>query len=452
MAYFADTIAALATPVGTSALAIVRVSGPQVDQLVQAVFHTDPLPRQAARGDYCDRTGSLVDDVLYTVFRGPNSYTGEDVLEISCHGNPFITRKILDDLLARGCRLAEPGEFTKRSFLNGCMDLSQAEAVIDLIRARSDRALAAANQQLRGALGRHLQPMNRQLLELLARVEAYIDFPDEDLPAEDRSRLLDGIQRLLADTKRLLATNHYGDILRDGVRTVILGAPNSGKSSLLNRLLGRERALVSSEPGTTRDYLEEAITLGLHCIRLIDTAGLNPAPTPLEQRGIEKTLERADDADLILLVLDATRPAPALPDAISARLTTRNTLVVINKTDLVPTGPYPPHPSGLGALKISALTGNGCDELGAAISRFAETFRMDQGEDLIAINARHAHALRQAAESLDTALGYLTAAGQADELLASELRNVLRCYGEISGQIDNEKVLDELFSIFCIGK
>lgn len=452
MAYFADTIAALATPVGTSALAIVRVSGPQVDQLVEAVFHASPLPRQVARGDYCDRTGFLVDDVLYAVFRGPNSYTGENVLEITCHGNPFITRKILDDVHARGCRPAEPGEFTKRSFLNGCMDLSQAEAVIDLIRARSDRALAAANQQLRGALGRHLQPMNRQLLELLARVEAYIDFPDEDLPPEDRSSLLHGTERLLADTKRLLATNHYGDILRDGVKTVILGAPNSGKSSLLNRLLGRERALVSSEPGTTRDYLEEIITLGPHCIRLIDTAGLNPTPAPLEQRGIEKTLERADDADLILLVLDATQPAPVLPDAVSARLATHNTLVVVNKTDLVPAGPYPSPPAGLSTLKISALTGFGCDELGTAISRYADSFRVEQGEDLIAVNARHAHALRQAAESLETALGNLSAGGQADELLASELRNVLRCYGEISGQVDNEQVLDELFSNFCIGK
>ena len=452
MAYFADTIAALATPAGTSALAIIRVSGPHIDPLVDAIFSSSPPPRQAWRGDYREKDGALVDDVIFTVFRGPNSYTGEDVLEISCHGNPFITRKILDDLYARGCRPAEPGEFTKRSFLNGRVDLSQAEAVIDLIRARSDRALAAANRQLRGALGRHMEPMNRQLLGLLAHVEAYIDFPDEDLPTEDRATLSAGLEGLLADTRRLLATNHYGDILRNGVKTVILGEPNSGKSSLLNRLLGRERALVSAEPGTTRDYLEEAITLGPHCIRLIDTAGLNPSPAPLERLGIAKTLERADEADLILLVLDATRSAPILPREVSSRLTPRNTVVVLNKLDLVPSGPFPSSPDGLPTVRVSALTGAGCDDLGEAITRLAESFRQDQGDDWIAINSRHARALHQAAESLEAAIGRLYTGAQADELLASELRNVLSSFGEICGQVDNEKILDELFSRFCIGK
>ncbi len=452
MAYFADTIAALATPAGTSALAIVRVSGPHVGPLVEAVFHLAPTPRQVSRSDYRGRSGELIDDVLYTVFRAPHSYTGEDALEITCHGNPFITHKILEDLFARGCRPAEPGEFTKRSFLNGCMDLSQAEAVIDLIRARSDRALAAANRQLRGALGQHMETLNRQLLEILARVEAYIDFPDEDLPPEDHSVLLAGLQRLLADTRRLLATNRYGAILRDGVKTVILGEPNSGKSSLLNRLLGRERALVSAVPGTTRDYLEEAITLGSHCIRLIDTAGLNPTPAPLERLGIAKTLEHADEADLILFVLDATRPAPALPPEISRQLTPRNTIVVVNKLDLVPAGPYPESPARLDTVRISALTGMGCDELCEAISRLAESFREEQGEDLVAINSRHAHALAQAAESLAAAIEMLRSSAQVDVLLASELRNVLSSFGEISGQMDNEKILDELFSLFCIGK
>jgi tRNA modification GTPase len=451
MAYSADTIAALATPVGTSALALVRASGPLAAAIGEAVFCEAPLPRQARHGDYRDVAGALVDDVVYTFFKAPNSYTGEDLLELSCHGNPFIAQKLLEDLSARGCRPAEPGEFTKRAFLNGRLDLSQAEAVADLIRARSERALLAANQQLRGALGRRLQGMTDLLIELLARVEAYLDFPEEDLPPEDQAILANGLRRLQADTARLLATNHYGDILRDGVKTVLLGEPNAGKSSLLNRLVGRERALVSPEPGTTRDYLEERISLGPHCIRLIDTAGLATSPTPLERLGMAKTLERAATADLILLVLDATRPAPALPDEIRARLRPGLALVVINKTDLVPAGGGPPLPLNLPVARVSALTGAGCDELEAAVVRHAESFRADQGEDLVAINARHAVALNQATRDLQMALDKVGSRAPL-ELLASDLQGALDAFGEIAGRIDNELVLDRLFATFCIGK
>lgn len=451
MAYFADTIAAPATPVGTSALALVRASGSLVTELVAAIFNEPPLPRFARHRDYRDRTGALIDDAVYIYFQAPNSYTGEDVLEISCHGNSFIVHKILEDLFARGCRPAEPGEYTKRAFLNGRMDLSQAEAVVDLIQAHSDRALAAANQQLRGALGRRMQDMTDRLLDLLANVEAYIDFPEEDLPPEDRSTLLAGIQHLLADTSRLLATSHYGDILRDGVKTVILGEPNSGKSCLLNRLVGYERALVSSEPGTTRDYLEERIALGPHCIRLTDTAGLNAFPTQLEKLGMAKTLERAAFADLILLVFDATRPTPPLPPEIRSRLTPQNTLVVINKIDLIPNDPYPTAPKNLPVLKVSALTGAGCDDLVSAIVGRAESFRIEQSEDIVAINARHANALNRATECLEAAKSKIPLESPI-ELMASDLRGVLDAFGEISGKIDDERILDRIFARFCIGK
>jgi tRNA modification GTPase len=451
VAYSADTIAALATPVGTSALATVRASGSLVAELGAAIFNEPPLPRLARHGDYRDRTGTLIDDVVYTYFQAPNSYTGEDILEVSCHGNLFIVHKILDDLFARGCRPAEPGEFTKRAFLNGRIDLSQAEAVVDLIQAHSERALAAANQQLRGSLGRHMQDMISRLLDLLANVEACIDFPEEDLPPENRSSLLAGIQQLLADTGRLLATSHYGEMLRDGVKTVILGEPNAGKSCLLNRLVGYERALVSSEPGTTRDYLEERIALGPHCIRFTDTAGLNASPAPLEKLGITKTLERAAVADLILLVFDATRAAPFLPPEILSRLTPQNTLVVINKTDLAPNGPYPRPPENLPAIKVSALTGAGCDELVSAIVRHVESFRMEYSEDFVAINARHTNALNQATECLQAAMSKIPIESPL-ELLASDLRGVLNAFGEISGKIDNEQILDHIFAKFCIGK
>lgn len=451
MAYSADTIAALSTPVGISALACLRASGSLVPGLVAAIFNETPVPRLARHVDYRNRAGILVDDVVYTWFEAPNSYTGEDILEISCHGNPFIAFKILEDLYARGCRPAEPGEFTRRAFLNGRMDLSQAEAVVDLIHARSERALAAANKQLRGALGQQMQELTDLLLGLLAGIEAHIDFPEEDLPPQDRSSLAKGIEQLLRGASRLLATSHYGEILRDGVKTVILGEPNSGKSSLLNRLVGYERALVSAEPGTTRDYLEEHITLGSHCIRLIDTAGLNARAAPLEKLGIAKTFERAVEADLILLVLDATQPAPSLPPQLSMRLTPRNALAVINKTDLVPNGPYPVPPGSLPLVRVSALTGAGCDKLVSAIVCHAESFRTEESEDLVTINARHANALSRATEFLHAALAKVTLPAPA-ELLASDLRGVLDAFSEISGKIENEQMLDRLFATFCIGK
>lgn len=446
-----DTIAALSTPTGTSAIAVVRISGSTTKAVAASLFGQPPSPRLATHGDYRDRDGAVVDDVLATFFEGPNSYTGEDVLEISCHGNPFIARKILEDLFARGCRPAEAGEFTRRAFLNGRIDLSQAEAVMDLIHARSERALAAANQQLRGSLGRHLASLTDELLNALARIEAYIDFPDEDLPAEDRSIVVGAVDRLIEGTGRLMATQKYGDLLRDGIKTVIVGEPNAGKSSLLNRLVGRERALVSPEPGTTRDFIEERIVIGPHCIRLIDTAGLNPSPTPLEKLGMDKTLERAAEADLFLLVLDAARPAPDFPAEIAGLLAGGRPLVVLNKTDL---------DAGTAALggwaqqevvRVSALTGAGIEELSRAIVKRADAFAGNQGSEIIAINARHAEALRRAQECLASARTKLVQKG-AVELLASDLRGALDAYGDIGGKIDNEQMLDRLFSTFCIGK
>lgn len=445
----ADTIAALATPVGTSALAVLRVSGGQAAELARAVFGELPPPRLARHADYRDVGGRVLDDVLFTFFAAPNSYTGEDTLEISTHGNPFIAQKVLEDLLARGCRAADAGEFTKRAFLNGRIDLSQAEAVMDLIHARSERALAAANQQLRGALGRRMDGLIQQLLGVLAALEAYIDFPEEDLPPENRGHVLEQIGRLQVGTSNLLATSHYGEVLRSGVRTVIVGAPNAGKSSLLNRLVGRDRALVSPEPGTTRDYLEELISVGPHALRLIDTAGLNASPTTLERRGMEKTLEQAAEADLFLWVIDATSPLPALPSALVPRMTRENTVLVLNKSDLCALAALAPE--GFSAVQVSALRGDGMEALVARLAEMADRFRTEVGEEIIAINARHAAALERARTALCEAEQKLeTEAGI--ELVASDLRDSLAAFGEIAGKIDNERMLDVLFSSFCIGK
>jgi len=446
-----DTIAALATPGGTSALAIVRITGCDTNRLLGEILGSTPPPRTARRGDYRDRDGAVVDDAIFTHFPEPHSYTGEDVLEISCHGSPFIAQRILDDLYARGCRPAEPGEFTRRAFLSGRLDLSQAEAVMDVIHARSERALAAAQAQLRGALGAHLRALTDRLLDAVAQVEAGIDFPEEDLPPEDRAGLARALATLRAETGRLLATRRYGELLRDGIRTVIAGEPNAGKSSLLNRLAGRPRAIVSAEPGTTRDYLEERIVVGPHCLRLIDTAGLNPAAVGLERLGVVQTAERIEEADLLLLVLDATRPAPPLPTALADRLAPGRALAVLNKADLLAGAPVTVAPAGLAQVTISALTGAGLEGLVAAITRLADGFRPADDPDGVAINARHAHALAQAQDCLAGAVGKLETGAPA-ELLASDLRGALSAFGEISGKIDNEQMLDRLFTQFCIGK
>jgi len=451
MPHHADTIAALATPAGTSALAVVRVSGPDTAVLARRIFGETPPPRAVRRGDYRDRTGVLVDEVLFVFFAAPHSYTGEDSLEISCHGNPFIAQKILEDVFACGVRAAGPGEFTQRAFLNGRMDLSQAEAVMDVIHARSERALAAANQQLRGALGRRLSELVEGLLGVLARVEAYIDFPDEDLPADDRRLVAQEIDRIILENNRLIATSHYGELLRDGIKTVIIGAPNVGKSSLLNRLIGRDRALVSPEPGTTRDFIEERIVVGPHCLRLIDTAGFNPTPAPLEKLGIEKTFERAAEADIVLLVVDAEKLSLPLPEPLKSMAGSQATIMVLNKIDLLSADSASVPADAMQFVRVSALTGAGLSELEAEIVRMADSCHRDEDGEMIAINARHAQALSQARECLAEARQKL-AGKDSIELLASDLRAALAAVGEICGRIDNERMLDQLFATFCIGK
>jgi len=447
-----DTIAAPATPLGTAAIAMVRASGPGVGELAREIFGVTPPPRVATHGDYRDKYDQLVDDVVGTFFAGPNSYTGEDALEICCHGNPLIVQKIMADLVARGCRVAEAGEFTKRAFLNGRMDLGQAEAVMDLIHARSERALAAANRQLRGALGRHMEKLVSRLLDVLATVEAYIDFPEEDLPPEDVRKLTEQVEWLRVETRRLLATQGYGKMLREGIRTVIFGETNVGKSSLLNRLLGEERALVSAEPGTTRDYIESDLQMGAHWLRLVDTAGFNETSVGLERRGIEKSMEQVAEADLYLWVVEAGAPLPSLRESIRSRLRRSNTLIVANKSDL-------PHSiaattcdaGNIDVVAVSALSGNGIELVRLAVNKLADAFAVEVGEEAVTLSARHALSLGTALYALGEAQAKV-AGGECNVLLASDLRTALHALGEISGRVDNEHMLDRLFSSFCIGK
>lgn len=402
----------------------------------------------------------MLDDLVWVFAPGPRTATGEDTLELTPHGNPLVCQLILDDLFRRGCRTAEPGEFTRRAFLNGRMDLAQAEAVMDLIHARSERALAVARRQLDGDLGRHLEGLISELLLVLAKVEVYIDFPDEDLPPENRRDVIEALRSVLRGTSRLLATHRYGDLLRDGVKTVLLGAPNAGKSSLLNALVGRERALVSAEPGTTRDFIEERLQVGPHLLRLIDTAGVNPAPGEIEKLGIAKTAERLAEADLVLWVVDAAADRhPALPDSFARHLAAEKTLVVGNKVDLLPAdadwvGAAGLKVAGLRCLPISARTGSGVEGLRAAIIELADGLRPELfAEEQIAINARHADALRRAEVAIGAAVdGLVCVPPAAIELVSGDVRAGLDALGEIAGRVDNERMLDALFASFCIGK
>ncbi len=448
-----DTIVAVGTPNGESALALVRASGPACESLAREIFSRSGSlqPRHAYHGSYRSAAGTVMDDVVYCLYQGPKSFTGEDTLEITCHGNPLIASGILTDLIARGCRQSEPGEFSRRAFLNGRMDLTQAEAVMELIQARSDKAIQAAHNQLRGAFGRQLGILKERMLANVATIEAYIDFPEEDLPEEQKEAYVTGIQELMTFCSRLIDSSQYAAFLRDGVKTLILGEPNAGKSSLLNLLLGFERAIVSEQPGTTRDFLRERIILGPHSIQLLDTAGLREAESDIEQEGIRKTIELAEEADIFLLVRDTALPSPELPEAIASKLSAANCIVLRNKVDLGVSDPGPNPVAGAKSIEFSALTGHGLEALRAALLEMIDARFSTDDDDLILVNARHGVALNELRDCLQSALKKLED-DEAMELVASDLRGAMDAIGSILGRIDNEDMLDVLFSSFCIGK
>jgi tRNA modification GTPase len=446
-----DTIVAPATGSGESALAMIRVSGPEAPALARSIFGSEPPPRMVRLGQYRSRDRRILDHLVYTLFAAGRSYTGEPLLELTPHGNPWLVRKILDDLVARGCRLAEPGEFSRRAFLNGKLDLSQAEAVLQLIQARSDRALEAARRQLAGSVGTAVNALVDRLLGVTAMLEAYIDFPEEDLPPENASGPAQALRELIADMENLIATRQYASLLHDGVKCVILGEPNVGKSSLLNALTGEDRVIVSAEPGTTRDYVEERIHIGPYLLRVIDTAGLHEAASALEEQGIHRSLQQIQSADLLLVVLDSTRPSPTLPAAVIERLRQRNTVVVENKTDLATNPALAAFAPGCPRVRISASRNTGLDCLRQAVRDCLEQGLLIPDESAVIVSARHAGALQDARLALQAAREKLLAAGPP-ELAAADLRAAIHAMGAITGKIDNEAVLDQLFNQFCIGK
>ncbi len=442
------TIVAIATPPGMGAVSLLRISGPEAIQIANqatACKVASLLPRTSRYCTIKDANGQILDDGLMTIFHGPNSYTGEDCVEFTGHGGILVTREVLARFLACGALAAGPGEFTQRAFLNGKLDLTQAEGVMDLISAQTRLSLRAARSQLEGTLGRRTTEARDQLLETLAHLEAWIDFPEEDIDPQTGTLLRGRVGSVLAVVDSLLATADQGRVLREGVRTVIFGEPNVGKSSLLNRLLGFERAIVSDIAGTTRDTIEEVVNLHGIPLRLVDTAGVREATDRIEAEGIKRTVRQIEAADILLAIADASQPQPS---AVILPTTTAKRLQVLNKSDL---GEHPSW-AGTDAVRLSCTTGAGFDSLSDAIRDSLHFGEADWGEHAVAINARHQASLQVARASLLAALELLNNISTDPELAAIDLREALDALGEIPGKVDTEDLLGVIFSSFCIGK
>jgi tRNA modification GTPase len=442
-----DTIAAISTPPGEGAIAMVRLSGKGAlmvaDNLFRGALPPSQFPTRLQHfGAVMDGPVAL-DEVLMSVHRAPASYTGEDVVEISCHGGTLIPARILKLCLGCGARVARPGEFTERAFLNGKMDLTQAEAVIDLIRARTDLALRSATEQLEGHLGRTVGGIRDDLVALTAHVEASMDFADEDIAPDEGDKLRARLAPICRKISELLATADRGRILREGVRVVLFGPTNAGKSSLLNRLLGFDRAIVSQSHGTTRDTVEEAINLRGIAVRLFDTAGLRQTGDAVEREGMARTEQSLQKADLSVHVADRSMPRPAEFDSWQNRI---GHILVLNKSDL------PEHDDWktTEALRVSCLSGEGIsqfeDEIVVRVGR--ENL---QAESTVAINTRHRDCLRRALEACLRVNDALTA-GVTPDCYAVDIKQALGAVGEVIGTVDHEQILDSVFGQFCIGK
>ncbi|HXH13882.1 MAG TPA: tRNA uridine-5-carboxymethylaminomethyl(34) synthesis GTPase MnmE [Alphaproteobacteria bacterium] len=457
-----DTIAAIATPLGAGGLGVIRISGPQAMPIACCVFRdrhgrrVDTLPSHRVRfGSVVDpRTGDKLDEVLLTYMRAPHSYTCEDVVEISAHGGIGVMARILAGLVAAGARVAEPGEFTKRAFLNGRLDLAQAEAVIDLIQAQTEMSHRQALMQLEGGLSQLIAAMREDLLDVLAHVEGAMEFPEEDLGLLPWDALRAKVVDVEARIAALLSSFHAGRVLREGVQVVIVGRPNVGKSSLFNALLAANRAIVTPIPGTTRDILEEVVNLRGYPFRLVDTAGIRSAEDVIEREGIERARSSLEAADLVLLVLDRSEALTAADAEAIAAVQDKRGIVVLNKADLpanldfeMLTARAPDWPT----VAVSCKECRGLDQLSEAM---IEAVLHGQGgavEGPKLTKLRHWEALHRAQQSLQQARQAMEQ-GLAGEFIAVDLRETLEWLGEIIGLNYTEDLLDKIFSEFCIGK
>jgi len=455
---FQDTIAAISTPLGEGGLAVIRVSGREALQVADRCFRPkgkssrfpSRAPTHTLQFGHMHRDGQLIDEALVAVLRAPRTFTREDTVEISCHGGLLPAKLVLEAVLDNGARLAEPGEFTRRAFLNGRIDLAQAEAVADLIHARTELALAAAQEQLAGKLSQRINHLRDDMMRTLAHVEAHIDFPDEDISPDTRGQLCHRLAQGVSLMDELIRTAHEGQILRRGIRAAIVGRPNVGKSSLLNQLLGHDRAIVSPIAGTTRDTIEETANVRGLPVVFVDTAGLREAGDSIEQEGMRRSQQSMARADLILHVLDRSSPLDEEDARRLGEAGAKKRILVCNKCDLPPQLHLPANVGGL-AVMVSCLTGEGIEELKSAIKElvWAGQIRTEMLE--VMINARHQQALRRAREATVHAVDGLNQ-GITLELVAMELHIAVNAVGEVVGKTSTEDLLDSIFSQFCIGK
>jgi tRNA modification GTPase len=486
---FEDTIAAIATPIGEGGLAVIRISGTQALAVADKIFKPagkDSLKPSAAASHtiqfgHIVHDGKTIDEVLVAVMRSPRTFTREDVVEITCHGGILPAKLVLDAALANGARMAEPGEFTRRAFLNGRIDLAQAEAVADLIHSRTELALTAANEQLAGKLSQRINQLRDDLLKTLAHVEAYIDFPEEDIAEETKDQLLARLERGAAFMDELLRTANEGQILRRGIRAAIIGRPNAGKSSLLNQLLGHDRAIVSPIPGTTRDTIEETANIRGLPVVFIDTAGLREARDEIEVEGIRRSRESLQKAEFILHVFDASEPLTEADEKFLAEFAGKKRILVRNKIDLpikleLPAVAQAFQPAGSGDFPVASpntglespvnpqtgisappvvdvccISGKGVEVLKDAIKNLVWSGEIKTEMLQVMINSRHQDALNRASQATLRTIEALRS-GATLELAAMDLRIAVNAVGEIVGKTATEDLLDMIFSQFCIGK
>ena len=463
-----DTIAAVATPIGEGGISLIRVSGQGAFDVIDRVFRGKTALKGARSqtahyGYIVDVGGEPVDEVVCTVYRSPHSYTTEDSVEISCHGGVFVTRRVLETLLKSGARMAEPGEFTKRAFLNGRLDLSQAEAVADLIHANSELSHRSSLHQLGGRLSARIKKIREELVEAVSLLELELDFAEEGIEIANKRRISDRISATLSELKTLIDSFNVGKYYREGVKVVILGRPNVGKSSLLNALLNENRAIVTDIPGTTRDTIEESISISGVLFRLVDTAGLREASDTIEKEGIRRTEDQLETSDLLLFVIDPSQPIDNTEldvlQSVEGRVQrfSDKCILVLNKLDLISASPSDEIqcsklPGGLSFVKLSALTHEGLDSLKELLVDQVLSKKLTAADLGVTVtNVRHKEALEKAKSHLELAAESLEK-GENSEFVSLDLRIALDFLGEIIGEVTSEEILNNIFEKFCIGK
>lgn len=453
-----DTIAAISTPPGHGGIGIVRLSGKDAVKIADRLFSSPKNKKLIATPSHRilyghiinPSSGEVVDEALVSVMKAPNTYTREDIVEINCHGGVVPLKRILELLIEGGARLAEPGEFTKRAFLNGRIDLVQSEAVLDIINALTEQSRKAALEQLRGGLSVKIESARNKLVDLTAIVETFIDFPEEDIELASQKELEERAAEIQRQLKELIQNAKHGRVLREGLKTAIIGRPNVGKSSLLNALLEQDRVIVTEMPGTTRDVIEECLDINGFPVRVMDTAGIREAIDIAESEGVARSLRAMKDADLVLLVLDGSNSLHDTDLELIEKSGSGNSILVINKSDLPLEIPPYSLPNDRPAVKISALKGTGLDELKNEIVRTSLKEAAGAG-DAIATNVRHIKAIERAYHSINSFTKNLKKR-LSPEFLAVDLRDGLDALGEIIGITTPEEILNKIFSDFCIGK